>query len=236
MTIAVSRPAPETLQNLRNLADGRLADEDRHDLDLAQRALDEGKLHLEAVFADEGLWRHRHPGLARQGVAGGAVDGEAAERRLPSVGRRQGDPAHRHAMGRPQHHDPLELAAAPGQQAVSAAGDIAGVDVAGMGGDHGLRRQGRRRGLGQAQVDARGQLSRIGRIEQAGDAGGLRGVGHGWASFGIGGEASIPTEAHKAAPRGATHAAASRTATLPCDPDTTDRTHSKSSFQLACRW
>ncbi len=172
------RPAPQLLQRLGDLARRRLADEYRKHLDVAQGPLDEGQVHLQAMLADEGLGRDGDAGLAGQGVAGGAVDGHGAEGRPPGVGRRQRHAAHRHPVGGAEQHHAFDFALAPRQQAIGRSGDVAGIDVAGMGRDHRLGRHLRRRRLGQAGVHALGELVRIGRIEQAGDPGGLDGRAH----------------------------------------------------------
>ena len=135
-------------------------------------------MDLQAVLAGEGLGGDGGVWRARDGVAGGAVDGQGAERRLPGVGGVQGDAADGHAVGGAEQDDPPDLALAAPKQAVGRAGDIAGIDVAGVGGDHRLGREVGRRGPGQTGVDAGGQAARVGRVEEAGDAGALGGGGH----------------------------------------------------------
>ena len=189
------RPAPQPRQDVRHLTGRRVADQDRQHLDVAQRPLDERQVDLEAVLADERFRRDGGVRLAGEGVAGFSVDGQGAQRRRPGVGGVEGDPVHRHPVGWTDQDHALDLTLALGEQAVGGAGDVAGIDMAGVRRDHRLGVEAGRCGLGEAGVNARGQFAGIGRIEEAGDAGG-EGLGHG-ALWIVTGKVSIAPELAK---------------------------------------
>ncbi len=67
----------------------------------------------------------------------------------------------------------LDDALSPREQTVGGGCDITGIDVARMGRDHRLWREGRGSRARKAPVHSRGKLTRIGRVERSCDAGGL---------------------------------------------------------------
>ena len=72
------------------------------------------------------------------------VQGDAAERRREGKGVGQSDPAHRHAVGRAEHHDAADRGVQRNEQGIGAGRDRPRVDVAGVGHDQGLRSYRRR--------------------------------------------------------------------------------------------
>ena len=67
------------------------------------------------------------------------VDRHFAERRGEGIDRRHGEPAHRHAVARPEQHDVADRSAGVAQQPVGAAGDRPGVGLARVRDDQRLR-------------------------------------------------------------------------------------------------
>ena len=133
-------PAPEALERSGHRRGRRVADQERHEGEVAEHGLEERQLDLERVL---GLVRHVGRRDLRQ-VADRSdrivVDRDVAKRRAEGLGDRQGEAAERHDVRRPDHDDAAQPGGARAERAEGAAGHRPGVDVAGMGRDQRLGR------------------------------------------------------------------------------------------------
>ncbi len=170
--------APEALDHLRDLGYRGVAYRERREHELAELPLQEWQLHFERVLlqmreiAGDDLRQ-----LARRGQ-GGLVERDVAERRRERLDRGNGEAAHRHAMHRPEQHDPAHDAARRAEPVVGMRGHRPGVDVARMRHDERLgKAQARRRRVDAAEelVELGIEAARVRWIEGAGDGRGTDG-------------------------------------------------------------
>ncbi len=162
-------PAPEAVERSGHRRGRRVADQERHEGEVAEHGLEERQLDLERVL---GLVRHVGRRDLRQ-VADRSdrivVDRDVAKRRAEGLGDRQGEAAERHDVRRPDHDDAAQPGGARAERAEGAAGHRPGVDVAGMGRDQRLGRTlaGRALGRGKETLDHGPQATRLCGIERA---------------------------------------------------------------------
>ena len=153
----------------------RLADQDRQDLDLAKRPMDERQMHFETMFVHEGRRRDRDVELPRQHVACGPIDRQRTKRRRPSIGRRHCHAAHWLAVVRAKQNHAFDGALSLREQTVGGGRDITRIDVARMRRDHRLWNKRRGCGARKASVHSRGKFIGAGRVEFSSEVGGLHG-------------------------------------------------------------
>ena len=142
-------------------------------------------MNLQAMLHGVGLVHLVHKRECRDAGDGLAVQGHVPQRCRKRVHAGRGDAAERHPVGRAGHHHPGDGGARRGQPGVGAAGNGAGIDVPGMGGDNGLRCWGPiRRGCGARHMapDRGLEFGPGRRVEGAGD----EGLANGWPGGGIG--------------------------------------------------
>jgi pyruvate formate lyase activating enzyme len=110
----------------------------------------------------------------------GAIDRHPAERRLEGLGGRDRQPREGGVVGRADHHDPADPTGHGPEPCVGMGGDRAGIDIAGVRGDHRLGPvcAGGLWHLGQEILDHGAQHRRVAGIEAAGH-GGRPDRGHG---------------------------------------------------------
>jgi len=161
-----------------------VADDDGHELERAEHALEEGELIFESVFGLVGRGRVSGAGeldeLAHAGELGGErpVHGDLAQRGGVGSAVVHGRETERFVVRRRDDHHAVELAAF--EQGIGVGGHLAGVLVTGVRRDQGHDvgdRSGR--GLGQETIHHFRKLGGIGRIERSGDGGGPHLVGLG---------------------------------------------------------
>ena len=125
-------PAPQALQHFCDLAGRRLADQERHEREVAEHGLEERQLDLERML---GLVRHvreLHLRQVAERVDRILVQRHLAERRAKSRGARHRNAADRHECAGPTT-TARRIAEAPApSDGERLSGDRPGVDVAGM--------------------------------------------------------------------------------------------------------
>ena len=124
--------APEGRQHLGHVARRGSPHREGDQREGAERLLQEGELHLQRVLQGVGGGAPRHLGQAQGDPDRLLVDRHPAERgeEAPGLGERQAD--HRHVVGRPQQHHPLDPRARGAQLGVGDRRGRPGVDVAGV--------------------------------------------------------------------------------------------------------
>jgi pyruvate formate lyase activating enzyme len=165
---------PDALEHGRDLRGGRVAGDDRQQVEFSEQHLEKRQLHLEAVLVRMRLIRGHDVRNREELAAHDRVDRRRTERGGKRRGSWHGEAAERHEVARPNDHHPLDSADSITESAVSRTGHRAGIDVARVRGNQGLRsallvRRSRSSGAGQAVDDHGAQPPRIPRIERAGD-------------------------------------------------------------------
>ncbi len=102
--------APEALDHLRHRFARDVAHHQGQNRDLAQDALEEGELHLQAMLAGVGGVVLDHLGEAGQGPERRPVDRQGSEGAVEGFGMGRGDGAESDRVGRAQQDDPADRA------------------------------------------------------------------------------------------------------------------------------
>ena len=167
------RPAPQPVQHLRDLAGCRLADQERHEREVAEHGLEERQLDLERVLRLVRRVRELHLRQVAERLDRSPVQRHLAERRAKGRGARHGDAAERHEVRRPDHDRAADRRCAVAERGERMPGHRPGVDVAGMRRDHRLGRGCGARPVccGEIALDRGAQAARIRGIEAAGHGG-----------------------------------------------------------------
>ena len=144
------RPAPKRGQNLVYRLRRGVADDDRHQIEFVQGALQKGQMDFQAVFPGMGVVPCRHRRKVEDRGDGRRVERHRTERRVEGRDGRHGEAPEWHPVRRTQQDDPPDASAQGGQTGIGSARDGPRIDIAGMGRDQGF-------GCGMARADWRGR-------------------------------------------------------------------------------
>ena len=173
------RPAPQNLQHLGHLFGGRMTDDHRHDVELAEEGLQEGQVHFEAVIVLVGGVEHLNERQVADLPDRIGVDGNFAERRRERVRFGQRYTVHGDPVARAHHHHAFDPVGPRDKAGIGAGGGKPRINVAGMGRDDGLGHRAVRLAVrlaapgrfGKVVPDRGFQLPGVARIKHPGDGG-----------------------------------------------------------------
>jgi hypothetical protein len=164
------RPAPQPLQNERDLLRRGAAHQQRRQREPTEHRLQERQLHLQGMLGRVGSVVPPHEGEVGDRGEGGLVHRNRAQRRLERRRRWNRDARHPGVMRGPDQDNPRDRPEAPAQRGEGGGGDRPGIDIAGMGRDQRLGRCPRlRRRLRQQRRHLRREPAGFGGIEGTGD-------------------------------------------------------------------
>jgi hypothetical protein len=170
--------APHALQDLGHRGAFGQAHEQGHEPEARQHRLQEGKLHLETVFAGVGEVRDPHRVELVEVTQRGLIHRHRAQRRQERFGARHREAPHRDPMRRPEQHHAADVCG-PGREA--------GVGRRRRGARVNVARVGHEQRLGPCRQLARRDTQQIAQLHaQAQRLGGVKGPGHGGGSDGLG--------------------------------------------------
>ena len=166
-------PAPQSVQHLRDLAGGRLADQEGHERKVAEHGLQERQLDLERVLLLVRGVRHARLRQVAESLDRRPIQRHVAKRRAKRIGARHGNAAERHEVRWTDHDRAPDGRDAVAERSECMPGHRPGVDVAGMRRDHRFGRGCGARPVchGEIAVDRGAQAGRIIGIEAAGHRG-----------------------------------------------------------------
>ena len=129
------RPAPQPVQDLRDLVRRGLADDEGQHLEIVEHRHQERQMHFQGMFL--GMGRVEHLNLRQVGDQGSRflVDFDGAQGRGEGVGARQGQAIHRDPVAGTQQNDSFDTPVRRPDPRIGAGRHGAGIDIARMGGD-----------------------------------------------------------------------------------------------------
>jgi hypothetical protein len=168
------RAAPKPLDHLGDLRHTGHADREWGEREAAQHFLQEGKLDFQRMLHRVRRVAHYDLRQVAHRIERFGIDAHRPEGRGEAADARHRKRPHRHPVRRPEENDALYGAASGHELIVSARRHAAGIDIAGVRHDEGLRvaePRGRRAGAPEKLVHLGGERAWVARVEHPGYGG-----------------------------------------------------------------